>query len=121
MNHVNLTRQGCCIKDYAVYFKECDRMNGGKKKRQRTEPEAYEQPTIHVMHCLTHGKVPVDPPVPVRLIREKTRETLSWISSKLQANKDYHPNPPRNHPLLYPEWISPEYLNSIVGNDPRVL
>jgi hypothetical protein len=51
----------------------------------------------------------------------KTRETLSWISSELQANKDYHPNPPRKHPLLYPEWISPEYLNSIVGNDPRVL
>jgi hypothetical protein len=51
----------------------------------------------------------------------ETRKTLSWISSELQANKDYHPNPPRKHPLLYPEWISPEYLNSIVGNDPRVL
>jgi len=69
MNQINPTRQGCCIKDYAVYFRECDRMNGGRKKRQRTEPEPYEQPTIHVMHCLTHGNVPVDPPVPVRSIR----------------------------------------------------
>ncbi|MAD43594.1 MAG: hypothetical protein CMH98_01195 [Oceanospirillaceae bacterium] len=43
----------------------------------------------------------------------ETWKTLSWISSELQANPEYHPNPPEEHPLLYPEWISQEYLRSI--------
>lgn len=82
---------------------------------------------------MSHAKDPIDPPVLLRknpdlisrLLTSRCHrldgtkmETPSWISSELQAKKEYHPNPPRTHPQLYPERISPEYLDSVLGNYP---
>ena len=46
----------------------------------------------------------------LKILRDQPGFTKPWISSDLQCKKEYHPDPPQEHPQMYPEVMSPDYL-----------